>query len=225
MRNLTIKKIIEFRMKSDKSKQKFATDLKLNIEEKNTKGGGDYWIICLSAISNSFKLNDLQNIKDKIYELEGKIENTEFQTSKIMYQKNIAILYDYEDFDFIKLRPSKKISFIKKNNTNSVITIKGLQIKVTPHHVFSFKKNGVEEVGAIWFIAKLGGYRKEELGMFTDILFRYLKNNFSKKFNLNPKYCIAVDVVNNFDVNYSQIQNTEVPAILIKTINEIKRIM
>jgi len=61
--------------------------------------------------------------------------------------------------------------------------------------------------------------------MFTDILYRYLKTNFGKEFGINLKYCIAVDVIENFAVSYDQIQNEEVPALLSETIDEIKKLI
>jgi hypothetical protein len=225
MRILSIKDIIEFRYISDKSKLKFSSNIKLNSEKINGERGGDYWVTSLSAIKNSYKHNDSQYISDKIYELERKLEKTEYDRTKIMYKRNIDILYKFEDYDFKKLKPSKKITYLKKHNSDSQLIIKGLHIQASPDHVFIYKNNDVTEIGAIWFIAKLGGYIKDELGMFADILYRYLGNNISKDYVLNPKYCIAVDVVNKFDVNYSQIIKKEIPATLITTIDEIKRFM
>ncbi len=142
-----------------------------------------------------------------------------------MYKRNIGILYNYEDFDLKKWKPSKKIKFLKKHKNDSILTIKALQVQVIPHHVFTFQKNDVEEIGAIWFVAKLNGFKKEELGMFTDILYRYLKNHFSKDYILNSKYCIAVDVFNNFEVSYLQLEKGEVQLTLNSTLDEIKKLM
>lgn len=225
MKKLSIKKIIEFRRKSDRSKKTFAQNLKLERDRKESDGGGDYWVSSLSAISNSYKRNNLQFIRDKVYELEEKFENTDFQRTKTMYSRNIDILYKYEVFDFKILKPNEQITYIKKHKSDFVLTIQGLPIEAVPHHVFSYQDEDIKEIGAIWFIAKLDGYREVELGMFTDILYRYLKINFSKDYTLNPRYCIAVDVVNNFAVNYYQIEKGEVPSILDKTIDEIKKIM
>lgn len=107
MKKLSVKSIVEFRGKTEKGKKKFATDLKLNKEKNSTEGGGDYWVSSLSAISNSCKSNDLQFINDKMDELKEKFENTEYKKTKTMYQRNIDILYNYEDFDLKKWRPSK----------------------------------------------------------------------------------------------------------------------
>ena len=225
MKKLSIKEIVEFRGKLDRAKKNFASTIQLDKPKEEADGGGDYWITSLSAVSNSYRLNDLGIIKDKIDELEEKYEATDFKRTKTMYKRNIDILYSFEDFDFKKWRPSKNLKFVKKHRTGAVLTIKGLQLQINPHHVFTFGKDDAKEIGAIWFIAKIGGYGKEELGMFTDILHRYLKNNFGKEFDINPKYCIAVDVVENFAVKYDQIENEEVPAILSLTIDEIKKLM
>jgi hypothetical protein len=225
MRDLSVKNIIDFARKSDRSKKSFAENFKIDAKQKLDEGGGDYWITSISAISNSFKTDDLGFIIEKRYELEEKFKITEFDNTKAMYKRNIAILYNYENFDLKKWRPSKKITFIKKHLGDSVMTIRGLNIKVSPHHIFTFKLNDIDQIGAIWFVAKLGGYSSAELGMFTDILYRNLRNNFAKDFELNPKYCIAVDVVNNFEVSYLQIQEAEIPSVLIKTINEINKLM
>ena len=225
MRKITIKSIIEFRDKSDSRKQRYAEDIKQVTNRENTEGGGDYWITALSSICNSYKSNDSRYVTDKICELEGKAEKSVWKLTKIMYQRNIAILRNFEDYNFDKWRPTKEMKFIKKNSSDSVLTVKGLQIQVSPHYVFSFTENEIEKIGAIWFIAKLGGYTKSELGMFTEILNRYLKSNFAKDYKLDPKYCIAVDVVKDFDVSYLQLQRGQIPAILETTLDDINSYM
>lgn len=225
MKKLTIKTIIEFKGKSDTSKKRFAADLKIDKEKVDSDGGGDYWVTSLSALSNTYKQNNTKLIKRKKAELIEKRDNTENEKTKTMYQRNIDILFNYEDFDVRKWLPLQKIEFIKKQKANSILIIKEFQVQATPHHVFIFKKNETVEIGAIWFIAKLKGYTESDLGMFTDILYRYLKVNFSNDYVVNPDYCLAVDVVNCFDVNYSQIQKGEITPVLIPTINEIRRLM
>ena len=106
-----------------------------------------------------------------------------------------------------------------------ILIIKGLEIKINPQYVFTFKNNDVEEIGAIWFIAKNGGYRKDELGMFADILHRFLKIHYSKDFTINPKYCIAVDVFQGIEIGYTQLQKGEVPLLLNSTLNEINKLL
>lgn len=225
MRTLSVKNIIDFARKSDRSKKSFADNLKLETKKKIDDGGGDYWITSISAISNSFRSNDLSFIITKKAELEEKVRITEFDNTKSMYKRNISILSAYEDFEIAVWRPSNKINFIKKHSEDSNLTLRGINVKVDPHHIFTFEKNDSKQLGAIWFVAKLDGYRPSELGLFTDVLFRNLKANYAKGFDLNPRYCIAVDVVNKFEVNYLQLQESEVPRILMKTLNELNRLM
>ena len=225
MKKIPVKDIINFRGKSDRSKKTFATNLRLDTEKNETEGGGDYWVSCLSTISNSYKFNDSSLINDKIYELEEKFEANEDKRIKTMYERNISILYGFENFDFTLWKPKEEMTFLKKHKSDFVQGIRGLQLKATPQHVFSYESDGVDLVGSIWFIAKLGGYRKDELGMFTDILFRYLKNTFSKEYDPAPTYCIAVDTVNNIAVNYRELQEGKVPLLLDKTLDEIKKLI
>lgn len=224
MRKLSIKQIIEFRNKSDNSKKSFALNLKIDKEKNDSDGGGDYWISALSTISNGFKYNDNSYILEKIHELEDKFEHAEYKRTKVMYQRNIEILYKFESFDFSKWIPTNDFAIIKKHKSNFILDINGLQIQAIPHHVFTFK-NDEEEIGAIWFIAKLDGYTQIELATFTDILYRYLNINFSKEYKINPDYCIAVDVVKVEDISYSKIIKEAIPLILDSTIKEIKKLM
>ncbi len=70
MKSLSIKSIVEFRTKSDKGKKNFALALKKDNKKLENEGGGDYWISCLSAISNSFRMDDLKPIVERKGELE-----------------------------------------------------------------------------------------------------------------------------------------------------------
>lgn len=223
MKKLTVPKLVDFKRKSEISKKTFANNLKVDKEKIKTEGGGDYWISSVAAISNAYGEDDLQIIDDKISEIKGWVANTGHPGTKKMFQANVNVLFKYVDFDFKKWKPSKEMTFLK--NSKSLLPVKGLEIEANPHHVFSFKKNDKEEVGAIWFIAKKDGLKEEELGMFADILNRYLKANFSKDYDLNSKYCIAVDVVKRDTVNYSQIEKGDVREILIPTIDELKKLL
>ena len=224
MKKLSIKRIIDFRSKSDRAKKNFANDIKLNKPRPQPEeGGGDYWISSVSAIAKAFRENDLQIIKQKIQELQDKFKAAKHLSSRGMYKRNIDILRTYENFDFKRWLPDVRPKFLK--NYRIVLTLKDLLFEVGPHHVFSFKKNNKEEIGAIWMIAKKDGYKKEELGMFTDALYKYLKSQYSKDYILNSKYCIAADIVSNYDINYSQLEKAEIPSLLGKTIDDIKKFM
>ena len=225
MQNLTIKKIIEFKAKSERSKKTFVANLKVEKEKNSDGGGGDYWQRSLTAISNGYKLNTPKPIKEKMQVLEDLVEIEQNKKTKNMYQRNLDILSKYEDVDFKRWRPSTLASFLKKHKVDLVLSVRGLNIEAKPQYVFSFGNNEDKEIGAIWFIAKLGGFKKDELGMFADITFRYLTKSFGKDYSIDPKHCIAVDVFNDISVNYSHIQKNQITPLLQPTIEEMKKFM
>lgn len=224
MRKLTVKKIVEFRRKSERSKKTFITNLKLSTEKISTGKERDYWVRSLSAIKKAYKTENYQIISDKIEKLEEKLKAANYHITKIMYQQNLKILRNYQDFDFKKIKPIGVIKPLKTQSVSMVLTIRELDVEVKSQYVFSFQNGDVDEVGAIWFIAQKDGFKQDELGMFADVLYRYLKTNF-KKFTINPQFCIAVDTFNKFEINYSQILEGEIPRRLSSTLDEIKKMM
>jgi hypothetical protein len=225
MKKLSITKLIDFRRKSDRSKKTFVANIKSNKVEAQTDSGGDYWITSVSAVNASFKQDDLRLMDYKIDELEDKLDGTKHTITKNMYQRNIDNLKTCKTLDLIKLRPSGRLEVLKKSTASNLLVIKGLEIQVKPSCVFKFKKNDIEGIGGIWFVAKKDGYRIEEVGMVTDLLYKYLKSNYSKKYQLNPRYCAAVDVVSGHMITYYQIENGDVSTVLISTLDEINKLM
>lgn len=225
MENISIKSLIDFRRKSERSKISFAESLITKRIKEYQEGGGDYWISSMSAISNSFKSGNLRPVLDKIESLRNKREETLFDRTRNMYQRNIEILYNYRDFDQSNWRPSKNITFLKKERNSAILTVKGLPLHVTPSHLFTFQSITDIEIGAIWFIPKLNGHSLEELGMHSEAMYRYLKKQYSQKYYVNSQYCIAVDIVNKKDVNYWQLEQKEFPYILNATIDELKKLI
>ncbi len=127
--------------------------------------------------------------------------------------------------DLKEVRHPGKLAFLKKSTANHLLTIRGFQIKVEPSHIYIFGKKEEEEVGAIWFVIKKGGFQIHELGMFCDMLYRFLKYNYSKKYQLSPKNCIAVDVFNKRPVNYTEIASGAVSPILNGILDDINRFL
>ncbi|MEI9954918.1 MAG: hypothetical protein WDM90_01060 [Ferruginibacter sp.] len=111
MKNLSIKKLIDFRGKSDKAKKKFVDNIKSNKIEIPDDGGGDYWIASISAVSKSYERNDLSIVNDKIQNLEEKLDKTSYNITKNMYQRNIANLKRYSTLDLKRLKPRERIEF------------------------------------------------------------------------------------------------------------------
>ncbi|WP_127132978.1 hypothetical protein [Pseudoflavitalea rhizosphaerae] len=225
MKKISIKELIEFRRKSDRGKKTFADNLKSNKIEVPTEGGGDYWIASLSAICNSYRLDDIELVDDKIDVLKGKLQNTSHSITKNMYQRNISILEKYRGMSLKMLRPNGKLSFLKKSSVNPIITIKGLEIECKPSHIYTFGTKDAEKVGAIWFTAKVNGYKLEEVGVFCEMLYKFLRHNYSNKYELAPKYCTAIDMLSDQIVNYSQIESGSVVQALTPTLDELNKLL
>ena len=226
MEKIRIKELIKFRRKSDRSRITLVNNLKLNKAlENDSSSGGDYWISCLSAIANAFKYDNSDILDEKIDLLIEKIRTHEDKRIKNQFQRNIDVLYNFEDFDFQELKPNADLIFLKKPTDISILDINGLPIQAKPDHVFTFSINNSEEIGAVWFIAQLDGFDKGELGMFVDILYRYLNKHFSKDHYVNTSYCIAVDVNKAQRINYKDIEEGRVPRLLEQTINDIKKLL
>lgn len=224
MKKVTVKNLIEFRGKNERTRITFVNNLKKEKKKSEDASGGDYWISCLSAIRNLFKYDNEDLLDDKISELVEKIKVTEIKRIKDQFKRNIDILNNFKEYEIQHLKPNVDLSFLKQPKAKSLLDIKGLPIEAKPCHIYKFSENKSEEIGGIWFIAKLKGFKKSELGMFTDILYRYLDKHYSKDLYVNPDYCIAVDLFNAQEVNYSDIQNGNIPILIDSTLDELKKV-
>ena len=83
----------------------------------------------------------------------------------------------------------------------------------------------VEKASAIWFVSKLNGYRIEELAIFTDALYRYLKLNYSKDFVIDPSFCTSVDIINLNKLSYAEMVAKEIPFLLNSTLDSINKVI
>lgn len=225
MKKLSVKDLIEFRRKSDKSKKTFVENIKSNKIVPPAEGGRDYWTTGLSAVCNSFRTGNTDHVDDKIDELLEKIANTPHTISKNMYLRNIEILQTYKKMDWKTFRPTDEILFLKKSSGNRLLTIKGLEVETKPSHIYMFGKKGEEKVGAFWFIAKKDGYRNEEIGMFCEMLYRFLRHNYSKKFEVSLNHCVAADMTTGRIVDYATIERGELPQNLTPTLEAINALM
>lgn len=225
MKPLTIKKLIEFRGKSERAKKTFAQNLKIDREQVDSEGGGNYWAICLSAIGKAYKTNDNQWITDKIDEFEEKLQAEDNERTQDMYQRNLRILRCFENLDFDSIRPSKNFKTLKQNRVQQIVSINGLPIKVTPKYVFVFGDTAAPNIGIIWFVAQLGGFKQEELAMYADAAYRYLYDCHSKTHTIDPRFCVAMDVSDGTTVNYSQLQAGDIPRVLNSTIKDVTKLV
>lgn len=224
MKKITVKNLIEFRGKNDRTRLTYVSNLKKEKKSSEGDSGGDYWISCLSCLRNVFKFGDEALLDEKTSFLQNKIEQTEIKRIKDQYQRNIDVLTNFKEYDFRYLKPDTEITLMKQTKSDTMLDINGLLIEAKPCHVFSFSKNGSSEIGAVWFIAKLNGFTKAELGMFADITYRYLNKYYSNDFYVNPDYCIAVDLFHGQEVNYSNLKNGEIPILIDSSIDDLKKI-
>ncbi len=225
MKKLSLKSLVDFRRKSDKAKKAFVEYIKSNKVEVSADGGGDYWISGVSAVCRSYKEADLEIVDEKIKELNEKIEISKHQIAKNMHQQNIAIMVNYKKMDLKKLKPASKQTYLKKSIGNPVLTIKGLEIQVKPNLIFTFGKQGEESVGVIWFVSRKDGYKPDDLGMCCELLYRFLKINYSKEYKISSQHCVVVDLLADKIVNYTEIENGEIPRVLTCTMEEINKLM
>lgn len=229
MEKITINELIEFREKtSEKSRKSFAFKLKnRKTKEKNDEdksGGGNYWSISTSSIYNTFKNGKNGYYDEKIEDVEGRQKASNVQKDIIMYQRNLDILNNFREFEILDLRPIKieKFETIQKNQ--KTFDIKGLPIYLNPSLVFFFEKNGKEEVGALILVPKLNGYKKSQLGMFCEVLHKFLVKHYSNNFQISQEFCIAIDTYNALKLTYEEMIDEKVPSLITQTINEINRI-
>jgi hypothetical protein len=222
MEKLTVKNLIEFRGKNNRTKITFVNNLKKDKKKSDEDSGGDYWISCLSAIRNTYRLGNADLLDEKIDLLRDKIKVSEIKRIKDQFQRNIDIISNFKDYDLQHLKPNVDLTFLTQPKYQAILDIKGLPVEAKPCHIFTFSSNNSEEIGGIWFVAQLEGFPKSELGMFTDILYRYLDKHHSKDFYVNPNYCIAVDLYNGQEANYTEIQNGKIPILIDSTLDDLK---
>lgn len=226
MEKIRIKDLVKFRRKSERSRITIAKNLKLEKKSDSANSsGGDYWISCLSAISNAFKDDNLELLDNKMILLNDKIIANDDKRIKDQFQRNFDVLYNFKEFDFKEIKPNEEFVFQQKQKVKSILQINELPIQAKPDHVFTFSRNERDEVGAVWFIAQLNGFDKGELGMFVDILYRYLITHYSEDFFVNASYCFAIDVNKVQSVSYKDIEEGTVPKLLDKTIENLKKLL
>jgi len=228
MEKITVKELVNFRRKTDVRKKSFALKLKnrkpveKKIEDNNE--GGNYWITSVSCIYNVFKHNNDDYYDLKIDELNSKLNNSNEQRTKDMYQRNQDVIISIKDFQLLELRPSGIEKFERVQKGQKIILIKDFPIYVNPSLLFAYDKKGKKELGALWIIPQLGGFKKFELGMFCEVLYKFLVKNYSDDYQISEENCIVLDACNPQKVTYKEIIEGEVFFLVDETLEDIKKI-
>ncbi|RXR23039.1 hypothetical protein [Flavobacterium stagni] len=229
MEKITVKELIEFREKtSDKSKKNYAQKLKFRKPKEKAqgkkKGGGNYWSISNSCIQNVFKdgTEDYYDLKIDDAIISKEIEQRE--RFKTMYQRNIDILSNFKEFDILNLRPENIQNFESIHKEQRIVEVNKYPIYLNPNLVFSFERNGKKEIGALLLISQIDGYKKSQLGMFCEMLYRFLELHFSNDYQIAEDYCITIDTCLSKIMTYTEISDGTVPSLIKPTIEEIKKL-
>lgn len=215
---LPIKKLVEFRRLSKGRQQTFANRLKVTKEASSS--GGDYWVRSISTISNAYRANDNSLVKAKLEEVSNLYNAEQRSQTKTMYKRNLEILTKYQNFDFTEWWPSADLNFLRK--PQSILEMNGLPIQIRPQQIFSFGADNNQSVGGIWFITWLQGYKDEDLGIYSESLFRYLSSYYSDDYIINPAACMAVDISKMKVIGYNKVIEGEIPSLLDASIAKIK---
>lgn len=128
MEKISVKELIEFREKSSgKAKNNFGFKLKnRKAKEKNDDSkdsGGDYWVISTSSIYNTFKYGKDEYYDEKINDVVSRQNKTENDNQKVMYQRNLDVLYNFKEFDLHHLRPLDVENFHSVHKEQKVISV------------------------------------------------------------------------------------------------------
>jgi hypothetical protein len=225
MKVISVKDMVDFKRRSDRRKKTFVINMKKTLETSSSNDGIDYWTSGVSAIISSFKKDSLQPLFDRKSELIKRYDSAIHKTSKIMYMQNIEIINTYSELNKENWRPTQKIKFESISSSNYIMKIEEINIKMKPSIVYTFNLSGKDQIGGLWFVSQKDGFSKVELGMFCDVLNRYLNVNYSDRYVINNTYCTVVDVMKGNYINYQELEDGKVYEAFIPTIREIKSLM
>lgn len=227
MKNIRVKDLVKFRSLSERRQSTFINNLQKEkiAKEEDDGSGGDYWVRSISALNNAFRENDNIFIKEKINDILNDYTPKLDNRTKVKYDRNLQILYNYEDFDFRSVTPSENIKIIPKARKSGIIEIATLNLKVETHHIYTFIVDGKEYLGTLLFAAQKDGYNFSELGIFAEAIFNFLEANYSPKYIVHPSYVKVVGVMTQGIVDYQMILNKTIPSLIISSIKNFNTVL
>jgi hypothetical protein len=222
-KKVSVMELVRFRRLSERSQATFANNLKIPKKPKsdNSDSGGNYWVRSVSCVSNAFKKNDNKLIQNKIDEITNAYNSAKLERTRTMQKRNLEILYNYINFDFASWWPTDNIQILA--NPQLTLTIKGIPLQVIPSCIFSYENDGEKNVGGLWFVCWLDGFKHDDLGIFSESLFRYLSFLFEKPYKVEPKDCYIVDISTMDRSTYQELLDGKVDPMLEKTINTLNK--
>lgn len=229
MKRINVKDLIDFRRRSDRRKKTFANEIDLAnleiVESESSIDARDYWVRSLTALSRAFKEGDNTVIGERIQSILDDYKPNMINSTKMMYDRNLQILHNYEDFDFGILKPTTEIKILEKSRKKGILTIKNFPIKILLHQIYSFEnRDGINCIGCVLFLAKLDAYKPHELGMFAETVFTFLEDNYGNNYSISAENIRIVDVMTSTDINYQMVIDGELPSLLTSTLDEILKL-
>lgn len=79
-------------------------------------------------------------------------------------------------------------------------------------------------LGSIILVPQLNGFIKSELGLFCEILYKFLLDKYFGVYSISQHYCIVIDTYNASSITHLEMINLTIPSILNTTLLEIKNI-
>lgn len=223
MNKLKVTDLIELNGKSKEARLAFIKKITFPISSNKPKtGGGNYWVRSKSALKNAFVNDEKQIIKNKIDDINIVNQKGISNKTATMYERNISILQQYIEFDFSEWKPNNKLTFLRRTMSNSTISLGDLPLQVIPDCVFVHKEKSIKKVGAIIFITKLESYNRNELEIYCESLYQYLKYNYSKDYEIDKNYCLIVDLINMTTISHSEIAHEKVSDLIKSLLSEIR---
>ena len=230
MERIKVNELVDFRRKDNiKFKRNFAMKLKTRVAKQKVESDDDveprdYWVFSTSCIYQAFKNGDDEFYDPKIDELQVKMLKPDIKSSVfLMYKRNRDILISFKEFELNNHRPKE----LKRHGVQTefkTMTISDYPLYVRPTMVFTYQKNGKNEIGGLWLVPQVNGFKKSELGIFCEVLYRFLIKNYANDYQISHDYCIAIDTVNAQSITYTDLLDGTVPFLLDETLNQIKNI-
>ena len=71
---------------------------------------------------------------------------------------------------------------------------------------------------------QLGGYKKLDLVLFCEMLYRFLIENFKMKYQISEEFCLVIDTFKVNKMSYLEIKNDIIESPIDKIIVELNNI-
>lgn len=128
MKNITIKKIIDFNSKSRRSKHTLVRHL-LNPPKSSNSSGGHYWISSISAMTRAFRFQNSNILEEKINELVQKATKENRPRFRKQWLRNSHGLENFIDEQLFSWFPKEQFHIEDSSNKDHPLPIADCHLK------------------------------------------------------------------------------------------------